>query len=123
MLYSFPIVKLNVVYIVVTQQVGGVGGGGGVEAEAAEAEVALLAQLTGCPHAEDELLFAVPVVAPYSALVNYKSVTKNLYKLTGYRIWYFIICPCPYGGTLLSMSYVTILSSVCLYLSSYSHSI
>ncbi|XP_073950128.1 ribosome quality control complex subunit NEMF homolog [Choristoneura fumiferana] len=45
------------------------GAGAGADAEA-------LAQLTGCPFAEDELLFAVPVVAPYSALHNYKYKVK-----------------------------------------------
>lgn len=35
-------------------------------------EIQMLDSLTGIPHAEDELLFAVPVVAPYSALTNYK---------------------------------------------------
>jgi len=35
-------------------------------------DVDMLNALTGCPVAEDELLFAVPVVAPYSALSSYK---------------------------------------------------
>lgn len=35
-------------------------------------EVDMLDQLTGKPVAEDELLFAVPVVAPYNTLINYK---------------------------------------------------
>jgi len=35
-------------------------------------EIQMLDSLTGIPCAEDELLFAVPVVAPYSALTNYK---------------------------------------------------
>lgn len=35
-------------------------------------EIQMLDSLTGVPHVEDELLFAVPVVAPYSALTNYK---------------------------------------------------
>jgi predicted ribosome quality control (RQC) complex YloA/Tae2 family protein len=35
-------------------------------------EVDMLDQLTGIPHDEDELLFAVPVVAPYQTLHNYK---------------------------------------------------
>lgn len=34
----------------------------------------LLTSLTGQPHAEDVLLFAVPVCAPYTALSNYKYV-------------------------------------------------
>ena len=37
-------------------------------------EVDMLDQLTGKPLAEDELLFSVPVVAPYSTLQNYKFV-------------------------------------------------
>ncbi|KAM9354693.1 ribosome quality control complex subunit NEMF [Pholidichthys leucotaenia] len=36
----------------------------------------LLTSLTGQPHAEDVLLFAVPVCAPYSALTNYKHRVK-----------------------------------------------
>lgn len=35
-------------------------------------ETQMLDSLTGVPYAEDELLFAVPVVAPYTALTNYK---------------------------------------------------
>jgi hypothetical protein len=35
-------------------------------------EVDMLDQLTGKPFSEDELLFAVPVVAPYNTLQNYK---------------------------------------------------
>lgn len=35
-------------------------------------EIQMLDSLTGIPYADDELLFAVPVVAPYSALTNYK---------------------------------------------------
>lgn len=35
-------------------------------------EVDMLNQLTGKPVAEDELLFAIPVVAPYNTLINYK---------------------------------------------------
>ncbi|XP_035449227.2 ribosome quality control complex subunit NEMF homolog [Spodoptera frugiperda] len=41
-----------------------------------DADSELLNQLTGVPHEDDELLFAVPVVAPYSALVNYKYKVK-----------------------------------------------
>lgn len=37
-----------------------------------QSEIQMLDSLTGIPCAEDELLFAVPVVAPYSALTNYK---------------------------------------------------
>jgi hypothetical protein len=40
----------------------------------------LLTSLTGQPHAEDVLLFAVPVCAPYTALSNYKYVV--LYRTT-----------------------------------------
>lgn len=35
-------------------------------------DIDLLNSLTGCPVEEDEILFAVPVVAPYNALQNYK---------------------------------------------------
>uniref|UniRef100_A0A8C5ATJ5 Nuclear export mediator factor n=1 Tax=Gadus morhua TaxID=8049 RepID=A0A8C5ATJ5_GADMO len=45
------------------------------EPEDKEAEN-LLTSLTGQPHAEDVLLFAVPVCAPYTALSNYKYVVK-----------------------------------------------
>lgn len=40
------------------------------------AEVDMLESLTGQPVTEDELLFAVPVVAPYNTLVNYKFKVK-----------------------------------------------
>lgn len=36
----------------------------------------MLVSLTGIPHEEDELLFAVPVCAPYSTLSNYKFKVK-----------------------------------------------
>ncbi|CAH1731775.1 ribosome quality control complex subunit NEMF homolog [Aphis gossypii] len=39
-------------------------------------ETQMLDSLTGLPYPEDELLFAVPVVAPYSALTNYKFKLK-----------------------------------------------
>ncbi|XP_076659228.1 nuclear export mediator factor NEMF homolog Clbn isoform X1 [Halictus rubicundus] len=39
-------------------------------------EVDMLDQLTGKPVSEDELLFAVPVVAPYNTLLNYKFKVK-----------------------------------------------
>uniref|UniRef100_A0A8C5AQI2 Ribosome quality control complex subunit NEMF n=1 Tax=Gadus morhua TaxID=8049 RepID=A0A8C5AQI2_GADMO len=45
------------------------------EPEDKEAEN-LLTSLTGQPHAEDVLLFAVPVCAPYTALSNYKHKVK-----------------------------------------------
>lgn len=38
----------------------------------------LLTSLTGQPHPEDVLLFAVPVCAPYTALSNYKYVHFTL---------------------------------------------
>ncbi|KOB65691.1 Serologically defined colon cancer antigen 1, partial [Operophtera brumata] len=47
-----------------------------LKAASPDADTELLSQLTGAPHAEDELLFAVPVVAPYSALLNYKYKVK-----------------------------------------------
>lgn len=37
-----------------------------------QSEIQMLDSLTGIPYTEDELLFAVPVVAPYTALTNYK---------------------------------------------------
>lgn len=39
-------------------------------------EIDMLDQLTGKPVAEDELLFAVPVVAPYNTVLNYKFKVK-----------------------------------------------
>lgn len=39
-------------------------------------ETQMLDSLTGVPYAEDELLFAIPVVAPYTALSNYKYKLK-----------------------------------------------
>ncbi|KAL4713084.1 hypothetical protein ACJJTC_001138 [Scirpophaga incertulas] len=48
--------------------------GGGAVAEGGEQ--ALLQQLTGRPQPEDELLFCVPLVAPYSALHHYKFKVK-----------------------------------------------
>lgn len=35
-------------------------------------DIEMLDALTGCPMDEDELLFAVPVIAPYQAMQNYK---------------------------------------------------
>ncbi|XP_023950258.2 ribosome quality control complex subunit NEMF homolog [Bicyclus anynana] len=46
------------------------------EQPGADADTEMLCQLTGSPHADDELLFAVPVVAPYSSLHNYKYKVK-----------------------------------------------
>lgn len=37
-----------------------------------QADVDMLDALTGIPFAEDELLFAIPVIAPYNTLSNYK---------------------------------------------------
>lgn len=39
-------------------------------------EIKLLNSLTGCPCAEDTLLFAVPVCGPYSSLLSYKYKVK-----------------------------------------------
>ncbi|CAH0756623.1 unnamed protein product [Diatraea saccharalis] len=47
-----------------------------METTAGDADDELLSQLTGCPLPEDELLFAVPVCAPYTALHNYKYKVK-----------------------------------------------
>lgn len=35
-------------------------------------DIDMLNSLTGCPQEEDEILFALPVVAPYNALQSYK---------------------------------------------------
>ncbi len=43
-------------------------GGGGLEDENMEEEQRELRRLTGCPHPNDLLLFAVPVCAPYASL-------------------------------------------------------
>lgn len=47
-----------------------------LDQSAPDADLELLSQLSGCPLPDDELLFAVPVVAPYSALNNYKFKVK-----------------------------------------------
>jgi hypothetical protein len=47
-------------------------GGEAVEEVTVAADVDMLDSLTGLPVPEDELLFAIPVVAPYSTLLNYK---------------------------------------------------
>lgn len=39
-------------------------------------EVDMLDSLTGIPHAEDELLFAVPVIGPYNTMTSYKYKMK-----------------------------------------------
>lgn len=46
--------------------------GGDDEETTVQASVDMIDALTGNPLSEDELLFAVPVVAPYNTLVNYK---------------------------------------------------
>lgn len=43
-----------------------------VEEVTVTADVDMLDSLTGLPVPEDELLFAIPVVAPYNTLLNYK---------------------------------------------------
>jgi hypothetical protein len=43
-----------------------------VEEVTVAADVDMLDSLTGIPVPEDELLFAIPVVAPYNTLHNYK---------------------------------------------------
>lgn len=43
---------------------------------AAGADVDMLDSLTGCPVEEDEILFAVPIIAPYQALHNFKFKVK-----------------------------------------------
>ena len=35
-------------------------------------DVSIADSLTGMPHEEDALLYAVPVCAPYSCMLNYK---------------------------------------------------
>ncbi|ODN03333.1 Nuclear export mediator factor NEMF [Orchesella cincta] len=60
------------------QNFGGAAAGGDeevVEIEeepTAESEIDLLKTLTGSPLEQDELLYAIPVIAPYSTLQNYK---------------------------------------------------
>lgn len=53
------------------------------------ADVNMLESLTGIPIPEDELLFAIPVVAPYSTLLNYKQVSvmgkKNNLQIIKYK--------------------------------------
>ncbi|XP_013398422.1 nuclear export mediator factor Nemf [Lingula anatina] len=39
-------------------------------------DVSAIDTLTGCPVVEDELLYAIPVCAPYTAIVNYKYKVK-----------------------------------------------
>ncbi|XP_021920344.1 nuclear export mediator factor NEMF homolog isoform X2 [Zootermopsis nevadensis] len=47
-----------------------------VEEVTVTADVDMLDSLTGLPVPEDELLFAIPVVAPYNTLLNYKFKVK-----------------------------------------------
>jgi predicted ribosome quality control (RQC) complex YloA/Tae2 family protein len=51
-------------------------GGGEDEEPVVQDELDMINSLTGVPFAEDELLFAVPVVAPYNTLANYKFKVK-----------------------------------------------
>ena len=46
----------------------------------ANTDVEMLTSLTGTPLVEDELIFAVPVVAPYNTLQNYKWAEHNINK-------------------------------------------
>lgn len=46
--------------------------GGEEDEPVVQADTDMIDFLTGIPHPEDELLFAVPVVAPYNTLSNYK---------------------------------------------------
>ncbi|KAK8780456.1 hypothetical protein V5799_018203 [Amblyomma americanum] len=46
------------------------------EANIIDEQQRLVASLTGCPLAEDVLLFAVPICAPYAAIQNYKHKVK-----------------------------------------------
>lgn len=50
-----------------------------------QAEVDMLDTLTGVPVEEDELLFAIPVVAPYQTLVHYK------YKFVLHKYFSFLL--------------------------------
>ncbi|CAH1163719.1 unnamed protein product [Phaedon cochleariae] len=54
----------------------GAGGEDGDDEPTVQADVDVIDALTGVPAAEDELLFAVPVVAPYNALSSYKFKVK-----------------------------------------------
>jgi len=51
------------------QSAGGAG-------SSSKADVDMLDSLTGLPVAEDSILFAVPVVAPYSAMINFRYKVK-----------------------------------------------
>lgn len=45
---------------------------------ASQEQLTILDALTGCPVAEDLLLYAIPVCGPYSAMLNYKLVTADI---------------------------------------------
>ncbi|KAB0803533.1 hypothetical protein PPYR_00503 [Photinus pyralis] len=49
---------------------------GDEEESGAQVEIDMINTLTGQPFVEDELLFAVPIIAPYNALNNYKFKVK-----------------------------------------------
>ncbi|RZC38320.1 nuclear export mediator factor NEMF -like [Asbolus verrucosus] len=51
-------------------------GGGEEEESIVQAELDMINSLTGIPFVDDELLFAVPVVAPYNTLASYKFKVK-----------------------------------------------
>ncbi|CAL1532150.1 unnamed protein product [Lymnaea stagnalis] len=48
------------------------------EEELSAQDESIIDSLTGIPHVEDELLYAIPVCAPYNALINYKFKVKLL---------------------------------------------
>ena len=48
-----------------------------IEGDANPIETDLLGSFTGIPMSEDELLYAMPVVAPYSTLTPYKYPLKE----------------------------------------------
>lgn len=55
-----------------------------------QADVDMIDALTGIPIPEDELLFAVPVIAPYNTLSNYKLVFINcfiFYIINSFKIY------------------------------------
>lgn len=58
----------------------------------ASADVDMLDSLTGCPHEEDELLFAVPVIAPYQTLHSYKLVFTLIDSIT---VPFIMFCSIP----------------------------
>ena len=70
-------------------EVDGVDEADEVETSAA-ADVDILNALSGIPLAEDELLYALPVVAPYSTLMPYKLVFLPFwnYSILIVTIWF-----------------------------------